>query len=113
VENGPGRELLKRCITASGADVVLVIGDEYLYNDLSRALTQTNGATSTTSAMRVVHVPKLGGVKTRIDTVRRAARVLRCVWRVACARAHVVQCTRVFLRIARAELAVSVDAAIG
>lgn len=93
-----GRDLIRHCITASGADVVLVVGDEYLYKALSTSInptstttsvatsssstttttsTTSSSTTSTAKAVKVVNVPRPGGVKARSTSPRRLARTNR------------------------------------
>lgn len=69
--NGEGYELLLHTIEALHVDVVVVIGHDKLYSDLSRAFK------APTSNVQVVKLPKSGGVVTRQVSYRRDARDMR------------------------------------
>lgn len=67
---GLGYELLRHTITSLAVDVVLVVGDERLYSQLSGDLRQQKG-------ISCVKLTKSGGVVTRSKEVRQQARKLR------------------------------------
>lgn len=66
-----GYELLLHSIRALRADVVLVVGQERLYNQLH---TELSSSTSSTKVISVVKLSKSGGVVTRPKELRAAAR---------------------------------------
>lgn len=78
---GDGYELLLHDIGALRADVVLVVGDERLYNELRRSLSAGTGAATdnddASPPPSVVYVPRSGGVQQRSSGVRRQARANR------------------------------------
>lgn len=69
--HGEGYELLLHAIESLHVDVVVVIGHDRLYSDLSRAFR------APASSVQVVKLPKSGGVVTRQATYRRDARDTR------------------------------------
>jgi polyribonucleotide 5'-hydroxyl-kinase len=82
---GVGYQMMMHCIQSLAADVVLVVGDERLFNDLRSKLTATVAASVTGGSSSlppaappsVIYVPRSGGVVQRSAGRRRTARANR------------------------------------
>lgn len=70
---GVGYQMMMHCIQSLAADVVVVVGDERLFNDLRAKL----AAATTLHPPSVVYVPRSGGVVQRSAGRRRTARTNR------------------------------------
>jgi polyribonucleotide 5'-hydroxyl-kinase len=69
-----GFEILKDAIASLGINVVLVLGHERLYAELSKAYSSTTG---TNKQMDIIKVPKSGGVSSRDKGFRKQLSMVR------------------------------------
>ncbi len=76
---GVGLQMITHCMQSLAADVVLVAGDERLFNDLKAKLAGGLGGSGNEGKAppTVLYVPRSGGVVQRSTAVRRAARTHR------------------------------------